>query len=270
MCELFALSASEPVDIKLSLSELARHGGETGIHADGWGVAFLDGRDAQVFREPSAAARSAWIECLQTHPVRTRTVVAQIRHATLGAISLANTQPFIRELWGRVHVFAHNGDLGDLRQAASPAADRFRPIGETDSEHAFCSLLETLSAQVMPETDDADEQLAAVFAEFGHNMREHGPANIIYASRGHLLVHADRRTQRQGMIEPPGLWMLERTCEASSSAPSGFQAGVSVAGTATQVVLLASVPLSNEPWQPLAQGSVLDVQHGRARLVRPA
>ena len=76
MCELFALSASEPVDIKLSLAELARHGGATGIHADGWGVAFLDGRDAHVFREPAAAARSPWIECLQSHAVRSSTVVA--------------------------------------------------------------------------------------------------------------------------------------------------------------------------------------------------
>ena len=56
MCELFALSASSPVDVRLSLHELARHGGETGMHADGWGVAFLQDRDVAVFREPSAAA----------------------------------------------------------------------------------------------------------------------------------------------------------------------------------------------------------------------
>lgn len=68
MCELFALSASSPVDVRLSLHELARHGGETGMHADGWGVAFLQDRDVAVFREPSAAARSHWITCLETHP----------------------------------------------------------------------------------------------------------------------------------------------------------------------------------------------------------
>lgn len=263
MCELFALSASEPVDIKLSLAELARHGGGTGIHADGWGVAFLDGRDAHVFREPSAAARSPWIECLQTHPMRSSTVVAHIRHATQGAISLANTQPFVRELWGRVHAFAHNGDLGDLQKAASPPANRFRPIGDTDSEQAFCLLLETLSAQIAPESDDADEQMATAFAGFAASMRKRGPANLIYASKHRLLVHADRRTQRPGVIEPPGLWMLKRACAVPGGAVLG--SGVEVSGASTHVVLFASVPLTHEVWRPLEQGSVITVKNGKIR-----
>ena len=128
MCELFALSASVPVDIRLSLKELARHGGQTGVHADGWGVAFLDGRDAHVFREPEAAARSPWIACLQSHAVQSSTVLAHIRHATLGAISLANTQPFTRELWGQIHAFAHNGHLGNLVGEKIQQA-RYQPIG---------------------------------------------------------------------------------------------------------------------------------------------
>ena len=71
MCELIALNSSTPVGVRLSLGELARHGGETNIHADGWGVAFIEGRDAQISREPIAAARSPWVQCLQAHPKRT-------------------------------------------------------------------------------------------------------------------------------------------------------------------------------------------------------
>ena len=37
--------------------------------------------------------------------------ISHIRHAARGSLSLANTQPFTRELAGRSHVFAHNGDL---------------------------------------------------------------------------------------------------------------------------------------------------------------
>jgi predicted glutamine amidotransferase len=111
MCELFALSASAAVDIKFSLAELARDGGDTGIHTDGWGVAFLKGRDVRPFREPVAAATSPWVQCLQTHALHSETVVAHIRHAMQGGISLANTQPFVRELGGRMHVFAHNGNI---------------------------------------------------------------------------------------------------------------------------------------------------------------
>ena len=58
MCELLGMSAYHPASITLSLNEFARHGGETGPHVDGWGVAFYEGRDANLIRESSAAARS--------------------------------------------------------------------------------------------------------------------------------------------------------------------------------------------------------------------
>jgi glutamine amidotransferase len=157
MCELFALSASEPVDIKLSLGELARHGGETGIHSHGWGVAFLDGRDVRLIRDPSAAAFSPWVQCLQAHAIRSDTALAHIRHATHGAVALSNTQPFARELWGRVHVFAHNGHLGEWTSPDNMSRHRFRPMGETDSEGAFCLLMERLAANVDPETDESTD-----------------------------------------------------------------------------------------------------------------
>jgi glutamine amidotransferase len=262
MCELFALSASAPVDIKLSLGELAQHGGETGIHAHGWGVAFLEGADVRLIRDPSAAAFSPWVRCLQDHPIRSDTVLAHIRHATQGGIALANTQPFVRELWGRAHVFAHNGDLGEgiVRDHAGP--HRFEPIGETDSETAFCVLMDRLAGTADPETSEGTDRLFAAFAAFAREIRDHGPANIIYASDGGLLVHADRRTQRPGVVEPPGLWLLERQCRAQSQSTFAG-AGVSVVGAALNVALIASVPLTSECWQPLVRGTVLELRLGR-------
>jgi glutamine amidotransferase len=259
MCELFALSASAPVEIKLSLAELARHGGQTGIHSDGWGVAFLEGRDVRLIREPSAAAFSPWVQCLQDHPVQSDTVIAHIRHATRGAIELANTQPFVRELGGRVQVFAHNGYLDDAVLSDKASMQRFQPIGDTDSEAAFCLLLERMAAN--SGASERPDRNLAIFAAFAREMRDHGPANIIYASDGHLLIYADRRTQRPGVIEPPGLWILQRQC--SASAESMFAgAGVSVAGTALSVVLIASVPLTSEPWQPLERSTAIEVRNG--------
>ena len=43
MCELLGMSAHHPASITLSLNEFARHGGETGPHVDGWGIAFYEG-----------------------------------------------------------------------------------------------------------------------------------------------------------------------------------------------------------------------------------
>ena len=58
MCELLGMSARYPAGITLSLNEFARHGGETGPHSDGWGVAFYEGLDANVIRESVAAVNS--------------------------------------------------------------------------------------------------------------------------------------------------------------------------------------------------------------------
>lgn len=58
MCELLAMSARVPTSLSSSLAVLARHGGETGPHRDGWGVAYMRDGDAFLVREPDAAAGS--------------------------------------------------------------------------------------------------------------------------------------------------------------------------------------------------------------------
>ena len=40
MCELLGMSANVPTDICFSFAGLMRRGGQTGPHADGWGIAF--------------------------------------------------------------------------------------------------------------------------------------------------------------------------------------------------------------------------------------
>ena len=137
MCELFGMGAHHPTNIHLSLGELARHGGETGPHRDGWGVGFLQDGDALVVREPTAASESRHLAFLKEHEVRSSTVVAHIRKATQGPRLLRNTQPFARELGGRVHLFAHNGMLLGIEADARFATQRFRRVGDTDSEQAF-------------------------------------------------------------------------------------------------------------------------------------
>lgn len=259
MCELFALSASAPVEIKLSLAELARHGGQTGIHTDGWGVAFLEGRDVRLIREPSAAAFSPWVQCLQDHPIQSNTVIAHIRHATKGAVELANTQPFVRELGGCACVFAHNGFLDDAVLSSKDSRQRFQPIGSTDSEAAFCLLLERMAANAG--AGEPPDRNFAIFAAFARELRDHGPANIIYALDGHLFIYADRRTQRPGVIEPPGLWILQRQCTPNTELMFAG-AGVSVAGTALSIVLIASVPLTSKSWRPLERSTAIEVRNG--------
>jgi glutamine amidotransferase len=247
VCELLAMSARFPTNLHRSMGELARHGGETGPHRDGWGIGFVQDRDAFVLREPAAASRSPWLAFLQDHDLRSEIAIAHVRRATQGAVLLRNSQPFARELGGRVHLFAHNGMLPGIEHDARFATRRFRRVGDTDSEHAFCALLERLA----PLWDDLSplDARRAVIASFARDLRELGPANFLYTDGEVVFAHGDRRRTDDGAIRPPGLHLLCRHCAAIDD-------GVDAA-------LVASVPLSPEPWRPLEEGELVVLRAGR-------
>lgn len=43
-----------------------------------------------------------------------------------------------------MHVFAHNGHLPKIQEHSRFRISSFRPIGDTDSEFAFCALFERI------------------------------------------------------------------------------------------------------------------------------
>ena len=138
MCELLGMECNVPTDIVFSFSGLALRGGAKGPHADGWGLALYDGKAVRSFPEPHAAAKSALATYVRQNPIKTLLAIAHVRKRTRGQVTLANTHPFVRELWGRSWTFAHNGTVKKLKRLA---VGRFEPIGNTDSELAFCALL---------------------------------------------------------------------------------------------------------------------------------
>ena len=262
MCELLAMSARFPTTIRLSLEELAAHGGARGPHRDGWGVAFVQDGDALVVREPGAASDSACLAFLQNHAIRSTPVIAHVRKATQGGSLLRNTQPFTRELGGMIHVFVHNGMLPGVEADPRFPAERFRRVGETDSEHAFCALLERLAPMWRQGMPSLHARLGAVVA-FAEQLRTLGPANFLYWDGDALFAHGHRRMSASGEIRPPGLHLLCRTCAASDDAVPLIGVGLGLGEDDQHVALLASVPLSHEAWSPLAEGEVVVLQGGR-------
>ncbi|HEY5946751.1 MAG TPA: class II glutamine amidotransferase [Kofleriaceae bacterium] len=262
MCELLGMSARFPTTLHLSMDELGRHGGGSGPHRDGWGIGFLHDNDAIVLREPLSAYTSDWLAFVQQQNPKSHTILAHIRRATLGSRTLRNTQPFARELGGRMHLFAHNGMVHDVAADPHFVTKRFRPIGDTDSEHAFCALLERLAPLYEQARVPTLEDRLATVADFAADLRGLGPANFIYSDGDTLFAHGHRRMNASGTIEPPGLHVLCRRCSADSD---GVElAGITVEHHAEQhVALIASVPLSNEGWQPLAEGEVVAVREGQ-------
>ncbi|HEV2301486.1 MAG TPA: class II glutamine amidotransferase [Stellaceae bacterium] len=262
MCELFALSARRPTVASFSLERFAARGAEPGRNLDGWGLVFYDGRSARVYREPEPAAGSPWLQFIERRRVPSTLVLSHIRHRTRGAMSLANTQPFARELGGRVHVFAHNGRLDGIDGLAETAGERFRPIGDTDSEIAFCLLLDRLSSLWSSGVIPSLDARLAVVAPFAAELRALGPANFLYADGDCLFAHGDRRTQADGRIAPPGLWLLARRCPFDRDARPLSGVAIDSLGAAQELTLLASVPLSREAWRPLWRGQLIAVKEG--------
>jgi predicted glutamine amidotransferase len=261
MCELFALSSHIPTAVTFSLKTFAARGGQGGP-LDGWGIAYHDGRDARLYKEPEPARDSAWLSFIEGQKRSSNLVLSHMRHATQGAISLANTQPFARELGGRMHIFAHNGKLSVLSLTAETASARFLPLGETDSEIAFCILLERLAQEWTGSSVPTIEARHAVVHRFAADMRVLGPANFVYTDGEILFAHGHRRTQSGGSIAPPGLWRLHRQCAVDPA--SLREAGVSIGSDPDpqEITLFASVPLTAEPWIPFAEGELIAVRGG--------
>ncbi|MEW8015005.1 MAG: class II glutamine amidotransferase, partial [Candidatus Sedimenticola endophacoides] len=198
MCELFALSSRIPTTVGFTLERLARRGGIEGPHRDGWGVAFYEGADVFLLREPRAAAQSDLVRYIERHAPPSQLVVSHIRRATRGEPALRNTQPFVRE-------------LGGIERRRDFLPGRFRPVSDTDSELVFCSLLDrlddlwTAAGGCLPPLPERLEVVAA----FAGELRAFGHANFLYADGDALFAHAHRRIQADGQVGPPSLHLQE-------------------------------------------------------------
>ena len=260
MCELFAISSAKAVAVRYSLHEFAKHGGLTHENKSGWGVSFQCDEDTLLIKEPEPADDSPWVSFIAEQQVKTHCAIAHVRRASHGKPRFENTHPFKRELAGRAQVFAHNGTLAGFHDALPLATRHFQPIGETDSEHAFCHLLEQIAPLWDNGTPSVEERLNVV-AEAAAALRRLGSANFFYSDSDTLFLHADQRCyDDDGVLSAPrapGLHWIRRH--------DFLTKGLKVATTAAKgnrAILIASVPLSAEGWQGFARGSVMAYRGG--------
>jgi predicted glutamine amidotransferase len=241
MCELLGMNANTPTDVMFSFAGLACRASE---HQDGFGIAFFEDRGLRHFLDPASAVRSPIAELVKNYPLHSDNVIAHIRKATQGRVALENAHPFVRELWGRYWVFAHNGDLKGFRPRLHGA---FRPVGDTDSEHAFCWLMQELAK--------AHASVPTV-AELTHTLREllpqpaaHGTFNVLLSNGQALWAYCSTKLQSLERRHPFGAATL-----ADEDLSVDFGAATS---PSDRVAVVATVPLTQgEPWQPFAGGEL--------------
>ena len=185
MCQLLGLNANTPTDLVFSFTGFASRAEE---HKDGFGIAFFEGAGLRLLVDAQSARTSPVADMVRRFPIKSRNVVAHIRKATQGRVALENTHPFVRELWGRYWSFAHNGNLEGYAPRLHGA---FQPVGQTDSERAFCWLMQELAkahARLPPVAE-----LSVTLAELVPGVAAHGSFNFLLSNGEALWAHASTR-----------------------------------------------------------------------------
>lgn len=259
MCELLGMECNVPTDIVFSFTGLAARGGHKGPHGDGWGLALYEGRAARVFLEPAAAFASPLAAYIRENPIRTLLAVAHVRQRTRGRIALENTHPFQRELWGRHFVFAHNGTVKNVRRFP---LGRYRPIGETDSEYAFCALLHRLDS-TFPAYPRSARAFWDAVATIGGELGRKGTFNFLLGDGKHLFARCATKLHyliRKAPFPVATLADEDVTVDFSQ-----------VTSLTDRVAVVATMPLTtNERWETGVPGNLWVFRDGKLRATLPS
>lgn len=245
MCQLLGMNCNTPTDIVFSFTGFALRGGLTDEHQDGWGIAFFEGAGVRHLVDYQAAINSPLAELIKTHPIKSKNVIAHIRKATQGRIALENCHPFVRECWGINWVFAQNGNLAEF---APELNGSYLPVGDTDSERAFCYILQQLrlrfgnQAPTLTELRLCLQQLCQQIAQFG-------TFNFMLSNGNALFVHCST-----------SLHYLVRQFPFNTAQLSDQDMSIDFAQCTTPkdcVAVIATQPLTtNETWHAFAQGEL--------------
>lgn len=244
MCQLLGMNANTPTDVTFSFTGFAQRGGNTADHADGWGIAFFEDLGLRHFVDHQRAVDSPIAELIRRYPIKSRNVIAHIRKATQGVVSLQNCHPFVRELWGRYWVFAHNGDLKDFHPRLHGS---FHPVGSTDSEHAFCWLMQEL-AKSHASVPDIDE-LTCTLRELAPKIARHGTFNFMLSNGQALWAYASTH-----------LYHIERRHPFVSAQLADEDLSIDFEAVTTpndRVAIVVTAPLTtNESWTAFNPGEL--------------
>ncbi len=233
---------------------------------DGWGLGYYPGGEpsAVVLKEPAPPQGSIRSQLARAwEHLESSLFVMHIRAARWGALTDANTQPFVRS-WGRRDwMLTHSGSL-----AKRPPDDRgvFEPVGSTDTEQIFCLLLNRFAEKGWRSLADAD---LTVLRDWLDVLDDEGGLTIALTDGRDLMIYADRDLEdalHLGTLTPP--------YERFALGDDDLVIDLGVRGTKSRKgVIVSSVPLTPrateegvEPptiaWETIAPGHLIVVRQG--------
>jgi glutamine amidotransferase len=249
-------------------------------HPDGWGVAYYNAGAPHVIKSVATALDDALFRRV-SGIVSSETVLAHLRKATHGTLSIVNTHPFQYGPW----VFVHNGNVAGFDRIKPELLARIPPVlrrfilGDTDSEVLFYLLLGNMARRgelQRPGYPIADliaavhETIADVVELAGpmHDV-EDGPAEANYLT--FVVTNGTTMVAHQGG-KPLHFTTWKKKCPERDECPSfGPECERPTEHGFVKHLVVSSEPLQGENvWTPLAVGDIVGVdwrmQLSRARL----
>ena len=228
MCELFGISAREPVRANDWLQTFYSHSDE---HPDGWGLAVFRKGSVTMEKEPVKASESRYLKQRLSRNIEGKELFAHIRKATIGQIEYANCHPFIwDDETGRTWTLIHNGTLFD---ASLVQPYRSRQEGSTDSERALLYILDSIDRRTEEQGRelDADERFRLV-DELVMKLAPKNKLNFMLHDGEQMYIHTNCRETLFYMREG-------------------------------STILVATRPLSRKNWQQFPMCRLLAFRDGR-------
>ena len=277
-CQLLGINSANPTSFALNWPGFCERGGGTDIHADGWGLSYYEGQGLRQFHDVEAASTSRLAQFLGQEPIQTRNMLAHIRYATAGAVDLANVHPFSREMWGIHWSFCHNGEIPLFKDqphyclgeaAKKNNSQVYYPVGTTDSEAAFCAILNALKAEyteTMPSLPVLFESLQKLCTEIVEYDKELTIFNFLLSCGPHVLWVYSYPGKRPGGKVWNGLHYTVRG-KSTNLCDGDYSIDVSLDSSKDQVCIVATSPLtSDEEWIELKKGELILLDEGLPRV----
>lgn len=251
MCELLGLNANVPTDICFSFTGLVQRGGRTGPHRDGWGISLYEGRGSRSFHDPRPSVASEIAELIKRYSIKSRIIVSHIRQANRGRVCLENTHPFTRELWGCSWVFAHNGQLAGIKKKP---LQFYKPIGTTDSEYAFCWMLDRIRKK-FPQRPASRRELWRYIHRLARQINQLGVFSFLMSDSYFLYVYCTNNMCWITRRHPFGKARLIDTGEIFDFSKVTTRKDI--------VTIVASRPLTDdEQWHHMERGEFTVFRNG--------
>lgn len=262
MCRLFGFRSVIPSQVHRSLLSADNAlGNQSSQHPDGWGVAFYVDGAPHLTRSPSTAMGDQLFHRL-SGVVASETVIAHVRKATKGSISVLNCHPFQHGRW----TFAHNGDVprfaearADLVEGIDPSLRRF-VLGETDSEVCFFLFLSELARGGSIHRDVALSDVSAALTRTVARVRRVADDGGVASSLTFLVTNGTvmaaimggkelfYSTYKRRCSDRDVCTSLSPECEAPSTS-----------GRVNHFLVSSEPVLGENVWLPLEHGTVVGV-----------